>query len=65
MSTLSPAIPNDPEVMLARITVQREIVEEVPEAVEFAEEVAEAAEAGAEAQPAETADSTEAETKEE
>jgi large subunit ribosomal protein L25 len=53
---------NDPEVMLARITVQREIVEEVPEAVEFAEEVAEA---GAEAQPAETADSTEVGAKEE
>ncbi|HEY40513.1 MAG TPA: 50S ribosomal protein L25 [Dehalococcoidia bacterium] len=49
---------NDPEVMVARITVQREIVEEVPEAVEVAEEVAEAEE---EAKPAEAPDSAEAE----
>ena len=49
---------NDPEVMLARITVQRE-VEEVPEAVEVAEEVAEE-----EAQPPEAPDSTEAGPKE-
>ena len=48
---------NDPEVMVARITVQREEVEEIPEAVEVAEEVAEAEE---EAQPPEAADSTEA-----
>jgi len=47
---------NDPEVMLARIAVQRE-AEEIPEAVEIAEEVAEAE---AEAQPPEAADSTEA-----
>ena len=50
---------NDPEVMLARITVQREIVEEVPEAVEVAEEAEE------EVQSAEAPDSTEAESKEE
>ena len=56
---------NDPEAMVARITVQREIVEEVPEAVEVAEEVAEAAEAEAEAPPAEAPDSAEAEPKEE
>ena len=49
---------NDPEVMVARITVQREIVEEVPEVVEAAEEVAEAEE---EAQPAEALDSKGAE----
>jgi len=51
-------IVNDPEVMVARIAVQRE-VEEIPEAVEVAEEVVEAEE---EAKPAETPDS--AETKE-
>jgi large subunit ribosomal protein L25 len=51
-------IVNDPEVMVARIAVQRE-VEEIPEAVEVAEEVIEAEE---EAKPAETPDS--AETKE-
>jgi large subunit ribosomal protein L25 len=38
------AILNDPEVMLARITIQREIIEEVPEAVEVTEEAAEAEE---------------------
>jgi large subunit ribosomal protein L25 len=48
---------NDPEVMVARITVQREIVEEVPEVVEVAEEVAEAEE---EAPTAETRGSAEA-----
>jgi large subunit ribosomal protein L25 len=52
---------NDPEVMLARITVQREVVEEVPEAVEAVEEVAEAAEAEEEARPAEAPDSGETE----
>lgn len=51
-------IRNDPEVMLARITVQRE-VEEVPEAVEAAEEEAEAAEAGEEAKPSEAPDASE------
>ncbi len=45
---------NDPEVMLARIAVQRQ-VEEIPEAVE-------AAEAEEEAQPPEAPDSTEAGT---
>jgi len=49
---------NDPEVMLARITVQREEVEEIPEEVEVAEEVTEAEE---EERPAEAADSKEAE----
>ena len=49
---------NDPEVMLARITAQRE-VEEVPEAVEAAEEAAEAVEAGGEARPSEAPDSSE------
>jgi large subunit ribosomal protein L25 len=48
---------NDPEVMLARIAVQREA--EVPEAVEVAEEVAEAAEAGEEAKPSEAPNSSE------
>ena len=47
---------NDPEAMVARITVQREIVEEVPEAVEVTEEVAEVAEA--EAPPAESVEAT-------
>jgi large subunit ribosomal protein L25 len=51
---------NDPEVMLARITVQREIVEEVPEAVEVAEEEAKAVEAEEEeAKPSEAPDSSE------
>lgn len=50
---------NDPEVMLARITVQREVEEEVPEAVEVAEEEAEAVEAEEEAKPAEASDSSE------
>ena len=49
---------NDPEVMLARIAVQRE-VEEVPEVVEVAEEVAEAAEAEEEGKPSESPDSSE------
>ena len=49
-------IVNDPEVMLARITVQRE-VEEAPEVVEVAEEAAEAEEG---AQPPESSGSTEA-----
>jgi large subunit ribosomal protein L25 len=49
-------IVNDPEVMVARITVERE-VEEIPEEVEVAEEVAEAEE---EAKPAEAPDSAEA-----
>jgi large subunit ribosomal protein L25 len=52
---------NDPEAMLARITVQREMVEEVPEAVEVTEEAAEAEE---EVQPSEAPDSTEAGPKE-
>jgi len=51
---------NDPEVMLARIAVQRQ-AEEIPEAVEIAEEAAEAEEA---AQPSEAPDSTEAGPKE-
>ena len=50
---------NDPEVMLARITAQREIIEEVPEAVEVAEEEAEAVEAEEEAKPSESPDSSE------
>ena len=49
---------NDPEVMLARITVQRE-VEEIPEVVEVAEEEAEAVEAEEEAKPSEAPDSSE------
>jgi len=49
---------NDPEVMLARITAQREL-EEVPEAVEAAAEEAEAAEAGEEAKLSEAPDSSE------
>ncbi len=48
---------NDPEAMVARIVIQRE-VEEIPEEVEVAEEVAEAEE---EAKPAETPDSAETE----
>jgi large subunit ribosomal protein L25 len=47
---------NDPEVMLARIAVQRE-AEEIPEEVEIAEEVAEAE---GEAPPPEAPDTTEA-----
>jgi large subunit ribosomal protein L25 len=47
---------NDPEVMIARIAVQRE-AEEIPEEVEVAEEVAEAE---GEARPPEAPDSTEA-----
>lgn len=51
---------NDPEVMLARITVQREIIEEVPEAVEVGEEEAEVVEAEEEeAKPSESPDSSE------
>ncbi|HEY32591.1 MAG TPA: 50S ribosomal protein L25 [Dehalococcoidia bacterium] len=51
---------NDPEAMLARITVQREIIEEVPEAVEVAEEEAEAVEAEEEeAKRSEATDATE------
>jgi len=49
---------NDPEVMLARITVQRE-EEEVPEAVEAAAEEAEAVEAEAEAKPSEAPNASE------
>jgi large subunit ribosomal protein L25 len=51
---------NDPEVMLARIAVQRVVEEEVPEAVEAGEEVAEAVEAEEEEKPSEAQDSSEA-----
>lgn len=50
----------DPEVMLARIAVQRE-AEEIPEAVEVTEEIAEAAGAEEAAQPREAPDSAGAE----
>ncbi|UCB42752.1 MAG: 50S ribosomal protein L25 [Dehalococcoidales bacterium] len=50
---------NDPEVMLARIAVQRVVEEEVPIAAEVTEEeVAEAAEAEEEAKPSEAPDSS-------